>query len=89
MSLFKDKDVKKAIRASVSSAEVAVKVLLPKEPVSQALSAPYVALKKSVNLAAAIMRSLNLPIPRKDGAWGQLAAIMSLGWHGCQTEANS
>eukprot|EP00957_Ditylum_brightwellii_P060362 4583365-Ditylum_brightwellii.AAC.1 len=68
MSLFKDEDVKKAIRASVSSVEVAVKVSPPKEQVSQALIAPYVAPKKSVNLAAAIMRSLNLPIPRKDGA---------------------
>eukprot|EP00957_Ditylum_brightwellii_P166374 12665324-Ditylum_brightwellii.AAC.1 len=62
MSLFKDKDVEKAIRASASLLEVAVKVLQPKEPVSQALSAPYVALKKSVNLAATIMHSLNLPI---------------------------
>eukprot|EP00957_Ditylum_brightwellii_P120886 9219707-Ditylum_brightwellii.AAC.1 len=68
MSLFEDKDVKKAIRASVSSVEVAVKVLPPKEEVSQALSVPYVTPKKSVNFAAAIMRSLNLPIPRKDGA---------------------
>eukprot|EP00957_Ditylum_brightwellii_P045515 3450596-Ditylum_brightwellii.AAC.1 len=68
MSLFKDNDVKKAIRPSVSSVEVAVKVSPPKEPVSQALSVPYVALKKSVNLAATIMRSLNLPISRKGGA---------------------
>eukprot|EP00957_Ditylum_brightwellii_P069692 5292652-Ditylum_brightwellii.AAC.1 len=59
MSLFEGKDVKKAIRASVSSVEVAVKVLPPKDAVSQALSTPYVAPKKSVNLAAAIMRSLN------------------------------
>eukprot|EP00957_Ditylum_brightwellii_P161289 12280490-Ditylum_brightwellii.AAC.1 len=68
MSLFEDKDIKKAIRASVSSVEVAVKVLPPKEPESQALSVPYVALKKSVNLAATIMRSLNSPISRKPGA---------------------
>eukprot|EP00957_Ditylum_brightwellii_P096440 7345438-Ditylum_brightwellii.AAC.1 len=68
MSLFEDEDVKKAIRASVSSVEVVVKVLPPKEPVSQALSAPYVAPKKSVNLAVAIMHSLNLPVPRKGGA---------------------
>eukprot|EP00957_Ditylum_brightwellii_P184802 14076074-Ditylum_brightwellii.AAC.1 len=68
MSLSKDEDVKKAIRASVSSVEVAVKVLLPKDAVSQALSASYVAPKKSVNRAAGIMRSLNLPVPRKGGA---------------------
>eukprot|EP00957_Ditylum_brightwellii_P190018 14466161-Ditylum_brightwellii.AAC.1 len=54
MSLFKDKDVKKAIKASVSSVEVAATVLPPKEPVSQALNVPYVASKKSVNLAATI-----------------------------------
>eukprot|EP00957_Ditylum_brightwellii_P185465 14121495-Ditylum_brightwellii.AAC.1 len=41
MFLFKDEDVKKAIRASVSSVEVAVKVSPPKEAVSQALSMPY------------------------------------------------
>eukprot|EP00957_Ditylum_brightwellii_P006434 488468-Ditylum_brightwellii.AAC.1 len=51
MPLFEDKDVKKVIRASVSSVEVAVKVLPPKDTVSQTLSAPYVAPKKSVNLA--------------------------------------
>ena len=67
MSLFDDKDVKKAIRVSVSSVEVAVKVLPPKEAVSQALRAPYVALKKLVNLAAAIMCSLSLLVPRKGG----------------------
>eukprot|EP00957_Ditylum_brightwellii_P089016 6778837-Ditylum_brightwellii.AAC.1 len=43
MFLFKGEDVKKAIRASVSSVKVAVKVLPPKDAVSQALSAPYVA----------------------------------------------
>eukprot|EP00957_Ditylum_brightwellii_P121548 9270293-Ditylum_brightwellii.AAC.1 len=68
MSLFKDEDVKKAIRASVSSAEVAVKVLQPKNAVSQALSTPHVAHKKPINLVAALMRSLNLPVPRKGGA---------------------
>eukprot|EP00957_Ditylum_brightwellii_P020559 1550043-Ditylum_brightwellii.AAC.1 len=67
---------------------MAVKVSPPKEAVSQALSASYVAPKKTVNLAATIMCSLNLPIPRKDGACGQPAAIMSLGRHGCQREAN-
>eukprot|EP00957_Ditylum_brightwellii_P046271 3510886-Ditylum_brightwellii.AAC.1 len=46
MSLFQDEDVKKAIRASVSSVEVDVKVSTPKDRVSQALSAPYVAPKK-------------------------------------------
>eukprot|EP00957_Ditylum_brightwellii_P129424 9873265-Ditylum_brightwellii.AAC.1 len=60
--------MKKAIRASVSSVEVAAKVSPPKEAVTQALSTPYVAPKKSVHLAAAIMRSLDLPVPRKGGA---------------------
>eukprot|EP00957_Ditylum_brightwellii_P014710 1109350-Ditylum_brightwellii.AAC.1 len=41
MSLFNDEDVKKAIRASVSSVEVDVKALPPKDAVSQALSMPY------------------------------------------------
>eukprot|EP00957_Ditylum_brightwellii_P043529 3300190-Ditylum_brightwellii.AAC.1 len=45
MSLFKDEDVKKVIRASMSSVEVAVKVLPPKDIATQALSTPYVALK--------------------------------------------
>eukprot|EP00957_Ditylum_brightwellii_P207397 15352823-Ditylum_brightwellii.AAC.1 len=68
MCLFEDKDVKKAIRASVASVEVAVKVSPPKEAVSQALSAPYVEPKKSVNLTVANMHSLDLPVPRKGGA---------------------
>eukprot|EP00957_Ditylum_brightwellii_P139742 10649182-Ditylum_brightwellii.AAC.1 len=88
MPLFKDEDVKKAIRTSVSSVEVAVKVLPPKDTVSEALSAPYVAPKKPVNLGATLLRSLNLPIPRKGGVWRQLAAIMSLGQRVCQPEAN-
>eukprot|EP00957_Ditylum_brightwellii_P045174 3425114-Ditylum_brightwellii.AAC.1 len=68
MSLFKDENVKKAIRASASSVEVAVKILTPKDIVTQALSAPYVALKKPVNMAAALLHSLNLPVPRKGEA---------------------
>eukprot|EP00957_Ditylum_brightwellii_P127072 9687968-Ditylum_brightwellii.AAC.1 len=40
VSLFQDKDAKKVIRASVSSAEV-VKESSSKEAVSKALSAPY------------------------------------------------
>eukprot|EP00957_Ditylum_brightwellii_P126362 9632884-Ditylum_brightwellii.AAC.1 len=68
MSLFKDEDVKKAIGTSLSLVEVAVKVLSPKDTVSQALSMPYVAPKKSINLVAALMHSLNLPVPRKGGA---------------------
>eukprot|EP00957_Ditylum_brightwellii_P117232 8940844-Ditylum_brightwellii.AAC.1 len=68
MSLFEDKDVKKAIRASVSAVEVAVKVLLAKDTVTQAPSTPYMAPKKPVNMAAALLRSLNLPISRKGGA---------------------
>ena len=66
MSLFQDKDVKKAIRASVSSVEVEVKESPSKDAVSKARSVPYVAPKKSVNLAAAIMRSLSQPIPNRD-----------------------
>eukprot|EP00957_Ditylum_brightwellii_P185870 14151074-Ditylum_brightwellii.AAC.1 len=68
MSLFNDNDVKKAIRVSVSSVEVVVKISPPKDAVSQALSAPYVAPKKTANLAASILRSLNQPIPRRHGA---------------------
>eukprot|EP00957_Ditylum_brightwellii_P140191 10682201-Ditylum_brightwellii.AAC.1 len=88
MSLFENEGIKKAIRASVSSVEVAVKVLPPKDAVSQELSMPYVAPKKPVNIAAAPLRSLNSPIPRKGGSRRQLAAIMSLGQHSCQPEAN-
>eukprot|EP00957_Ditylum_brightwellii_P087717 6679802-Ditylum_brightwellii.AAC.1 len=68
MSLFDNKDIKKATRASVSSIEVAVKVSPPKDAGSQALSAPYVAPKKTANLAASLLCSLNLPIPRRHGA---------------------
>eukprot|EP00957_Ditylum_brightwellii_P170974 13014935-Ditylum_brightwellii.AAC.1 len=67
-SLFKDEDVKKAIRSSVSVAEVAVKELPPNNKVTQALSMPYVAPKKPVKMAAALLRSLNLPIKKKGGA---------------------
>eukprot|EP00957_Ditylum_brightwellii_P061782 4688637-Ditylum_brightwellii.AAC.1 len=66
MSLFQDEDVKKAIRASVSSVEVEVKESPSKDAVSKALSTPYAAQKKSVNLAAAIMCYLNQPIPKRD-----------------------
>eukprot|EP00957_Ditylum_brightwellii_P011175 846310-Ditylum_brightwellii.AAC.1 len=68
ISLFQDKDAKKVIRASVSSAEVAVKLSPPKKPESQTLSAPYVAPKKTANLAATLLHSLNQPIPRRGGA---------------------
>eukprot|EP00957_Ditylum_brightwellii_P098863 7531054-Ditylum_brightwellii.AAC.1 len=68
MSLFKDEDVTKDIRASLSSVEVAVKVLPPKDAATQVLSMPYVAPKKPVKLAAALFRSLNSPVPRKGGA---------------------
>eukprot|EP00957_Ditylum_brightwellii_P201173 15324392-Ditylum_brightwellii.AAC.1 len=67
MSLFEDEDVKKAIRASVSSVEVTVKVLPLKDAVSKALSVPYVAPKKLINLVAALMCSLNT-VPWKCGA---------------------
>eukprot|EP00957_Ditylum_brightwellii_P038659 2922444-Ditylum_brightwellii.AAC.1 len=68
MSLLNDEDVKKAIRASVSSIEVDVKILPPKDAVSQALIAPYVAPKKTASLAASLLRSLNKPIPRSHEA---------------------
>eukprot|EP00957_Ditylum_brightwellii_P098307 7490323-Ditylum_brightwellii.AAC.1 len=68
MSFFKDEDVKKAIRASVSSVEVAVKVLSPNDIVTEALSRPYVAPKKPVKMAAALLCFLNLPVQRKGGA---------------------
>eukprot|EP00957_Ditylum_brightwellii_P120626 9201930-Ditylum_brightwellii.AAC.1 len=67
MSLFAHEDVKKAIRASVSSVEVDVKISPPKDAVSQALSVPYVALKKTASLAASILCSLNQPISRRHG----------------------
>ena len=65
MSLLQDKDVKKAIRVSVSSAEVVIEPL-SKEAVSKKLSAPYVAPKKTANLAASLFRQLSQPIPKKD-----------------------
>eukprot|EP00957_Ditylum_brightwellii_P136935 10443018-Ditylum_brightwellii.AAC.1 len=68
MSLFDDEDVKKAIKASVSSVEVAVKVSPSKNAGSQALSTPYVAPKKTANLVTSLLCSLNLPIPRRHGA---------------------
>eukprot|EP00957_Ditylum_brightwellii_P072338 5498203-Ditylum_brightwellii.AAC.3 len=61
MSLFEDEDVKKAIRASVSVAEVIEIVLPAKDKVTQALSVPYVAPKKQVNMAAALLCILNVP----------------------------
>eukprot|EP00957_Ditylum_brightwellii_P015889 1196907-Ditylum_brightwellii.AAC.1 len=66
MSLFQDKDVKKAIRASVSSVGVEVKESSSKDAVSKALSTPYVAPKKTTSMAAALLRSLNQPTPKKD-----------------------
>eukprot|EP00957_Ditylum_brightwellii_P114274 8712924-Ditylum_brightwellii.AAC.1 len=68
MSLFEDEDIKRAIRASVSASEVIEIVLPAKDSVTQALSTTYVAPKKPVNMAAALLCSLNLPIPRKGGA---------------------
>eukprot|EP00957_Ditylum_brightwellii_P062743 4761547-Ditylum_brightwellii.AAC.1 len=65
MSLFQDEDVKKAIRASVFSAEVFIETS-SKEAVSKALNAPYVEQKKTASMAASILRQLSQPIPRKD-----------------------
>eukprot|EP00957_Ditylum_brightwellii_P062897 4772510-Ditylum_brightwellii.AAC.1 len=45
MSLFKDEDIKKAIKASLSAAKVIEIVLPAKDMVNQALSLPYVAQK--------------------------------------------
>eukprot|EP00957_Ditylum_brightwellii_P048829 3704632-Ditylum_brightwellii.AAC.1 len=66
MSLFQNKDVKKAIMASVFSVDVEVKESLSKEAVSKALSAPYVAPKKAASMAAALLRQLSQPITKKD-----------------------
>eukprot|EP00957_Ditylum_brightwellii_P031189 2363628-Ditylum_brightwellii.AAC.1 len=66
MSLFQDEDVKKAIRASVSSVEVEVKEAPSKDAVSKAPRAPYVAPKKTASMAAALLRTMNQPIPKKD-----------------------
>eukprot|EP00957_Ditylum_brightwellii_P046634 3539222-Ditylum_brightwellii.AAC.1 len=68
MSLFEDEDVKEVIRASMSVADVKKIVLPAKDKVTQALSAPYVAQKKQVNMTAALLRSLNLPIKKNSGA---------------------
>eukprot|EP00957_Ditylum_brightwellii_P158635 12074254-Ditylum_brightwellii.AAC.1 len=68
MSLFHDKDVKKVIRASVPLVEVEVKESSSKDAVSKALSTPYVAPKKTASMAAALLCSLNQPVPKKDVA---------------------
>eukprot|EP00957_Ditylum_brightwellii_P136144 10383022-Ditylum_brightwellii.AAC.1 len=67
MSFFKDDDTKKTIRDSVSLVDVAVKVSPSKHAITQALSAPYVAPKKPVNVAAALLHFLNSPVLRKGG----------------------
>eukprot|EP00957_Ditylum_brightwellii_P057546 4363603-Ditylum_brightwellii.AAC.1 len=67
MSLFEDEDVKKAIRASVPVVKVIEIVVPAKEKVTQALSSPYMAPKKPINLAAALMHSLNLPTKKNGG----------------------
>eukprot|EP00957_Ditylum_brightwellii_P052463 3978834-Ditylum_brightwellii.AAC.1 len=68
MSLFEDEVVKKGIRASVSVAEMIEIVSPAKETITQALSTPYVAQKRQVNMAAALLCSVNLPIKKKSGA---------------------
>eukprot|EP00957_Ditylum_brightwellii_P111031 8467494-Ditylum_brightwellii.AAC.1 len=68
ISLFKDKDVKKAIRASISIAEVIKLVFPAKDTVNQTLSAPYVAPKRQVNMSSALLLSLNSPNRRNSGA---------------------
>eukprot|EP00957_Ditylum_brightwellii_P077260 5871585-Ditylum_brightwellii.AAC.1 len=76
MSLFKDKDVKKAIRAFVLSAEV-IEIGSPaKDAVKQALNVPYVALKRQPN-------------KKTSGAQRQQASNMSLGQYGHQSGTNS
>eukprot|EP00957_Ditylum_brightwellii_P150143 11433749-Ditylum_brightwellii.AAC.1 len=68
VSLFEDEDVKKAIRASVSSTEV-IKLVLPAEKKgTQALGMPFVAPKKQVNMTAALLCCLNLPNKNKGEA---------------------
>eukprot|EP00957_Ditylum_brightwellii_P151642 11547984-Ditylum_brightwellii.AAC.1 len=66
MSLFQNKDVKKAIRTSVSSVEVEVKESSSKEAVSKALSVPYVAPMKTASMTAALLRSLKQPTQQND-----------------------
>eukprot|EP00957_Ditylum_brightwellii_P100744 7678439-Ditylum_brightwellii.AAC.2 len=68
MSLFKDKDLKKAIRAYVSSAEVINVVSPAKDAVKQALSVPYVAPKRQISTSIALLSSLNLPNNKTGGA---------------------
>eukprot|EP00957_Ditylum_brightwellii_P123665 9427917-Ditylum_brightwellii.AAC.1 len=68
MSLFKDENVKKAIRVSVSTAEIIEIVSPAKDKVTQVLSTPYMAPKKQVNMAATLMCSLNSPNKKKGGA---------------------
>eukprot|EP00957_Ditylum_brightwellii_P103547 7889307-Ditylum_brightwellii.AAC.2 len=68
VSLFEDEDIKKAIRTSVSAAEVIDLVLPVRDMVSKALSAPYVAPKRQVNIASALLCSLKLPNRRRSGA---------------------
>eukprot|EP00957_Ditylum_brightwellii_P195520 14898010-Ditylum_brightwellii.AAC.1 len=68
MSLFKDEDVKNAIKAFVPAAEVIKIESSAKETVTQTLSVPYVVPKRQVNMAAALLYSLNLPIKKKGGA---------------------
>eukprot|EP00957_Ditylum_brightwellii_P164640 12535303-Ditylum_brightwellii.AAC.1 len=68
MSLFKDEDIKKTIRASVSAADVIELVLPARDTVNQALSAPYVAPRRQVNMSSSLLRSLNLTKRKNSGA---------------------
>eukprot|EP00957_Ditylum_brightwellii_P173341 13197699-Ditylum_brightwellii.AAC.1 len=67
MYLFKDEDLKKAIRAYVSAAEVIELVSPAKDMVSQALNAPYVAPKRQVNMSSALLNSLHSSNRRNSG----------------------
>eukprot|EP00957_Ditylum_brightwellii_P180863 13779101-Ditylum_brightwellii.AAC.1 len=68
MSLFKDEDVKKAIRASVSPAEVIEAVSPEKDTVKHALSVLYVASKRQESMFVVLQCSLNIPSNKTSGA---------------------
>eukprot|EP00957_Ditylum_brightwellii_P050103 3798182-Ditylum_brightwellii.AAC.1 len=67
MSLFKNKDVKKAIRASVSLAEVIENGSPAKEAAKPGGSAPYVAPKRQISMSAVLQHYLKFPTTRPVG----------------------
>eukprot|EP00957_Ditylum_brightwellii_P103779 7905918-Ditylum_brightwellii.AAC.2 len=67
MSLFKDGDTKKAIRAFVSSAKGIEFGSPAKDTTKQAGSVPYVAPKRQVSMPAVLQRSPNFPNKKTSG----------------------